>query len=74
MGVEPKPKAARKAKRRRQKREEYVDYIVEIDGWDWGYSFSLNMERQPVDPYHEFAICRSRDGCCSRRDGSPPKL
>ena len=54
MVTEPKPKPVRKAKRRRKPREEFVDYIVEIDGWDWGYSFSLNLERQPIDPYHEF--------------------
>ena len=54
MATEPKPKPVRKAKPRRKPREEFVDYIVEIDGWDWGYSFSLNMERQPIDPYHEF--------------------
>jgi len=52
MASEPKP--ARKAKRRRKPAEEIVDYVVEIDGWDWGYSFSLNKERQPIDPYHEF--------------------
>jgi hypothetical protein len=54
MTIEPKPKPVRKAKRRRKPREEFVDYVVEIDGWDWGYSFSLNMKRQPIDPYHEF--------------------
>ncbi|GGI27858.1 hypothetical protein [Bradyrhizobium guangdongense] len=43
-----------KRKQRRKPREEIVDYVVAIDGWDWGYSFSLNMERQPIDPYHEF--------------------
>jgi hypothetical protein len=53
MAAEPKPKVAKK-KRRRAHREEFVDYIVEIEGWDWGYSLSLNMERHPVDPYHEF--------------------
>lgn len=54
MATEPKPKPVRKAKRGRKPREEFVDHIVEIDGWDWGYSFSLNPERQPIDPYHEF--------------------
>ena len=52
MAAEPKPKAARKKKRRRAPREEYVDYIVGIDGWDWGYSLSLNLERHPMDAYH----------------------
>ncbi|MGY3396471.1 hypothetical protein ACVWW6_009062 [Bradyrhizobium sp. USDA 3311] len=54
MAAEPKPTRPAKKKRRRRPREEIVDYVVEIDGWDWGYSFSLNMERQPIDPYHEF--------------------
>ncbi|QAU48864.1 hypothetical protein [Bradyrhizobium guangzhouense] len=54
MAAEPKPSRRVKRKRRRKPREEIVDYVVEIDGWDWGYSFSLNMERQPIDPYHEF--------------------
>jgi hypothetical protein len=26
------------------------DYVVEIEGWDWGYSLSLNTEKHPVDP------------------------
>jgi hypothetical protein len=42
MAAAPKPKAAGKKKRRRAPREEFVDYVVEIDGWDWGYSLSLN--------------------------------
>ncbi|GAB9109801.1 hypothetical protein [Bradyrhizobium diazoefficiens] len=54
MAVDTKPVKRVKRKRRRKPREEIVDYVVEIDGWDWGYSFSLNMERQPIDPYHEF--------------------
>jgi hypothetical protein len=54
MAAGPKPTRSAKKKRRRTLREEIVDYVVEIDGWDWGYSFSLNSERQPIDPYHEF--------------------
>ena len=50
MAAEPKPKAAAKKKRRRAAREEFVDYVVEIEGWDWGYSLSLNTEKHPVDP------------------------
>ena len=50
MAAEPKPKAAAKKKRRRAAREEFVDYVVEIEGWDWGYSLSLNTEKPPVDP------------------------
>lgn len=55
MADEPKPaKSARKKKRRRKPREEFVDYIVAIEGWDWSYSLSLNTDRHAVDPYHEF--------------------
>jgi hypothetical protein len=54
MAGEPKPKAASKKKRRRAPREEFVDYFVEIEGWDWGYSISLNAEKHSPDPYHEF--------------------
>lgn len=54
MGTESKPKAARKAKRRRIPPVEFVDYIIWIESWDWSYSLSLNSERHPVDPYHEF--------------------
>lgn len=41
MGTESKPKAPRKAKRRRKPPEEFVDYIVAIEDCDWGYSLSL---------------------------------
>lgn len=54
MAIDPKPDRRVKRKRRRKPREEIVDYLIEIDDWDWGYSFSLDMERQPIDPYHEF--------------------
>ncbi|MGY3510622.1 hypothetical protein [Bradyrhizobium lupini] len=53
MTGEPKPTKSAK-KRRRKPREKIVDYVVAIEGWDWGYSFSLNSERQPIDPYGEF--------------------
>ncbi|MVT52580.1 hypothetical protein GPL17_19040 [Bradyrhizobium yuanmingense] len=54
MVTEPKQKRSRKAKRRHRPREEIVYYVVAIEHWDWGYSFSLNGERQPIDPYNEF--------------------
>ena len=54
MAAEPKPKAALKKKRRRASREEFVDYVVEVADWDWGYSLLLNTFREPDDPYHEF--------------------
>jgi hypothetical protein len=54
MATDPKPARRATKKQRRRPREELVHYIVEIDDWDWGYSFSLNTERKPIDPYHEF--------------------
>jgi hypothetical protein len=54
MAAEPKLKAAKRKKRRLVPREEIVQYVVAIEGWDWGYSLFLNDERRPTDPYHEF--------------------
>ncbi|MDA9535873.1 hypothetical protein ACM41_06225 [Bradyrhizobium sp. CCBAU 21362] len=53
MGAQPKPKSARKAKRRRKPPEEVVDYVVEIEGWDFSYWLALNTIRNALDPYHE---------------------
>jgi len=54
MVAEPKPKAAAKKKRRRAAREEFADYVVEIEGWDWGYSLSLNTENRTSEvPFWE---------------------
>jgi hypothetical protein len=52
MGTEPR--AARKAKRRHEPPEEIVDYIVEIESWDFSYWLALNTLRDPLDPYHEY--------------------
>lgn len=52
MGTEPK-KAPRKTKRRRKPAEEIVDYVVEIEGWDFSYWLALNSVRNALDPYHE---------------------
>jgi hypothetical protein len=55
MGTEPKPKSAsRKKPRRKPPPEEFVDYIVGIEDWDWSYSLSLDTGRHVVDPYNEF--------------------
>lgn len=54
MAADPKPARRASKKPRREPTEEFVHYIVEIDDWDWGYSFSLNTERKPIDPCHEF--------------------
>jgi hypothetical protein len=53
MATEPKPKAARKKTRRRKPPEEIVDYVVEIESWDWSYWLALNTLRDSPDPYHE---------------------
>jgi hypothetical protein len=37
MTAEPKPTRPAK-KRRRRPPKEFVDYVLEIDGWDWGYA------------------------------------
>ncbi|WJR75575.1 hypothetical protein [Bradyrhizobium sp. NP1] len=51
MAADPKPTGK---KRRRSPRELDVYYVVAIEDWGWGYSLSLNTDRQPIDPYHEF--------------------
>ena len=66
MATEPKPKTARK-KRRRAPPEEFVDYVVEIDGWDWGYSLSLNTMPREADPTTNSGTSRLPAGCCGRR-------
>lgn len=43
---------ARKGKRRQRPRNLY--YVVEIDTWDWGYSFGLDKTRYGDGPYREF--------------------
>jgi hypothetical protein len=60
MVTEPKPKAPRKAKRRRKPPEAFVDYIVCIESWDWGYSLFLNSDRHAIDHYHKFRHLRIR--------------
>jgi hypothetical protein len=57
MADEPKPKIAKKKKRRRAPPEEFVEYVVEIANWDWGYSLLLNTSTgryRDDDPYMEF--------------------
>ena len=34
--------------RRRAPPEEFVDYIVEIESWDWSYWLAVNMERRSM--------------------------
>jgi hypothetical protein len=66
MAAVPKPVIN---KPRRELTEEFVHYIVEIEDWDGGYSFSLNTERKPIDPYHEFRHLQVR-GRLLRPEGS----
>jgi hypothetical protein len=54
MAAEPKPKAVKKKKRRRAPPEEFVDYVVAIEDWDWSYSLSLDSSKDPDDRCHEF--------------------
>jgi hypothetical protein len=58
MVAEPKPKAARKKKRRRAPREEYVDYIVEIEDWDWGYAYPDKITGRLGIPAFQAAAAR----------------
>lgn len=60
MATEPKPKVASRKKRRRKSAEEFVDYIVAIEDWDWSYSLSLDASRHAADPYHEFRHLKIR--------------
>lgn len=53
MVTEPK-KSQRKAKHRRKPPEQMLDYIVEIEGWDFSYWLALNTVRGTLDPYHEY--------------------
>lgn len=53
MVTEPKKKASRKAKRRRKPTEEMIDYIVEIESWDFTYWLALETLCNALDPYHE---------------------
>lgn len=53
MGTEPKLRPIRKAKYRYKLAEQIVDYIVEIEDWDFSYWLVLNTQRKALDPYHE---------------------
>lgn len=62
MVSEPK-KRPRKAKRRRKAPEETIDYVVEIEGWDFSYWLALNTVRDALDPYHEHRDVEMKGGC-----------
>jgi hypothetical protein len=42
----------RKGKRRQRERTVY--YVVQIEAWDWSYSFGLDKTRYRDEPYMEF--------------------
>jgi hypothetical protein len=44
--------ARRKPKRRQRDRNVY--YVVEIETWDWSYSFGLDKTRHRDEPYGEY--------------------
>ncbi|QQO34261.1 hypothetical protein JJC00_00635 [Bradyrhizobium diazoefficiens] len=60
MVTEPKHKASRKTKRRSRPTEEIIDYIVEIENWDFTYWLALNSLRSALDPYHEHRLVEIR--------------
>ena len=41
-------------KKPRRRQDETVFYVVEIEGWEWSYSFGVNRSRHVEDPYLEF--------------------
>ena len=41
-------------KRKRSQRKRNVYYVVEIDTWDWSYSFGLDKTRHRDEPYGEY--------------------
>lgn len=53
MFTEPTKKVSRNARRRRKPTEEIIDYIVEIENWDFNYWLALNTLSNALDPYHE---------------------
>jgi hypothetical protein len=53
MVTEPK-KRPRKAKRRRKPPKEIIDYVVQIEGWDFSYVLVLYTARDALDACHEY--------------------
>jgi hypothetical protein len=54
----PKSKQSKKKRRRRTPLAEFDQYIMQIASGDWSYSFSLNTQKNAIDPYHEFRHLR----------------
>jgi hypothetical protein len=66
MAVEPKPKTVRKKKRRRVPQEEFVDYVVEIEGWDWAIRSRSIRPRIRTTPTTSSGTFRSPASWCGR--------
>lgn len=47
-------KKARSRKKRRKPHQEPVDYVVQIEAWDWSFSFGVNWSKHFTDPYMDF--------------------
>ncbi len=44
----------KRKQKKKKRRDEPVDYVVEITDWNWEYSFGTNRMREPDDPFMEF--------------------
>lgn len=40
--------------KRRRKEDEYGSYVVQIEGWEWGFSFGIGNRRFNDGPYMDF--------------------
>ena len=43
-----------KKRRRKQAQTDPISYLVEIENWDWSYSFGINDPKHFDDPYSEY--------------------
>jgi hypothetical protein len=53
-GDSPKGKRPRRERHVRKARAETISYIVEIEDWDWEFSFGVNTMKDKDDPYLDF--------------------
>jgi hypothetical protein len=49
-------KAARKprARARRKKPPDFASFLIEVERWEWTFSFALTDEERPSDPYSDY--------------------
>jgi hypothetical protein len=53
--IQPKEKKkARARKKRRKPRQEPVNYIMQIEAWDWSFSFGVEWGKHFSDPYADY--------------------